>query len=618
VARGMPASMRWVALATLLLISSRALALDPSLDVSQYAHTAWRIRDGFPRTQINAIAQTADGYLWLGTELGLLRFDGVRAVSWQPAGEQLPSNFVVALLVARDGALWIGTLKGLARLDDGRLTTFPELREKLVLSLLQDREGTVWVGTAAPGLLCAVQAGTVHCEADGKFGRSVSGLRQDRLGNLWFAATTGVWRWKPGTPDHYSLAPSVAAPGDLIEDETGGLLVAATDGVRRLAGGKIESRPMPIVDPARNPLGLFRSTDRSLWIATLRGLVHVHAGRTDVFGTADGLSGPVIRCVFEDREKDIWIATSGGLDRFREYAFATMAESQGLSSSNSWAVQATPDGSVWIGTPEGLNRWKDGQVTFHGKQTAVTPGSSAPVLDGSARSLGVDDRGRLWAATKDAVLHLDGNRFVAMPGLPGGNVWSIAPEGDGDAWVSIGHGALYRSTRGGSVQELPWKRFGESVGALSLLPDPSPSGGLWLGLHEAGVKQFTNGEVTASYTARDGLGKGRVTDLRFGLLRTMWAATEGGLSRIRDGRVLTLTAKNGLPCDLVHWSIEDDDHFVWLYMSCGLVRVAGSDLDAWEADPRLTIHPTVFDGSDGVRMTGAVGSYGPRVTKAAD
>ena len=111
-----------------LLCCPGAFALDPSLDVSQYAHTAWKIREGFFKGQIFSIAQTPDGYLWLGTEFGLLRFDGVRAIPWQPpASDRLPSDFIRRLLVSRDGTLWIGTMKGLASWKDGRLTRYPEL-----------------------------------------------------------------------------------------------------------------------------------------------------------------------------------------------------------------------------------------------------------------------------------------------------------------------------------------------------------------------------------------------------------------------------------------------------------------------------------------------------------
>src|SRR5262249_48932048 len=131
----------------MLLATYPSAALNPSLDISQYAHTAWKSRDGFGKGSINAIAQTPDGYLWLGTEFGLLRFDGVRLMSWKPPqGKQLPANQISSLLVSRDGTLWIGTYKGLASWKDEKLTTYSGLEEG-ILSLIQDHVGTIWVGT---------------------------------------------------------------------------------------------------------------------------------------------------------------------------------------------------------------------------------------------------------------------------------------------------------------------------------------------------------------------------------------------------------------------------------------------------------------------------------------
>src|SRR5215475_2299783 len=226
-----------IALAAFVFLWSRgAFALDPSLDVSQYAHTAWRIRDGFTRGEIHAIAQTPDGYLWLGTDFGLVRFDGVRAVPWQPTGEQLPSNFIISLLVARDGTLWIGTMKGLASWKDGKLTQYREFAGQYVLGLIQARDGTIWARFTSPGRLCAVQTGKVQCEGDGKFGLQVSALYEDHLGNLWLSASTGLWRWKPGPPDHYSFPAGTTGAVDLIEDDSGALLLAANDGVKWFVG----------------------------------------------------------------------------------------------------------------------------------------------------------------------------------------------------------------------------------------------------------------------------------------------------------------------------------------------------------------------------------------------
>ena len=145
---------------TLLVSSSIAFALNPELQISQYAHTSWTVRDGYSLGAVFAMAQTPDGYLWLGGEFGLFRFDGVRFIPWQPpAGQQLPDK-PYSLLVTRDGTLWIGTFAGLVSWNGDKLTQYPELDELFVTSLLEDREGTVWAGILAnQGRLCAIRSG---------------------------------------------------------------------------------------------------------------------------------------------------------------------------------------------------------------------------------------------------------------------------------------------------------------------------------------------------------------------------------------------------------------------------------------------------------------------------
>src|SRR5262245_12033447 len=176
---------RSVLLACIMLASSSCVfALNPALDINQYAHTSWKIRDGFTKGTILTIAQTPDGYLWLGTDFGLVRFDGVRTVPWQsPADQPLPSNAIDRLLVARDGTLWIGTSKGLASWKDGKLIQYPELAGQIIVKLVEDREGTVWAGALAfppPGKLCAIQNGTVRSYGeDGSLGYGVTDLYED-------------------------------------------------------------------------------------------------------------------------------------------------------------------------------------------------------------------------------------------------------------------------------------------------------------------------------------------------------------------------------------------------------------------------------------------------------
>ena len=218
----------------LLLYCSSAQALNPSIHVSQYSHTSWKVRDGFARETIDAIAQTPDGYLWLGTASGLLRFDGIHNVPWQPpSNQQLPSTIIMSLLAAHDGSLWIGTSKGLARLKDGNLTQYAELAGRYIFKIIEDHEGTVWASgiTITAGRLCAIQNSGVHCDGDdGALGRGAFTLFEDSKGNLWAGVKDGLWRFRPGPPKFYPLAGELNGIQAIGEDVDGALLVGWNGG----------------------------------------------------------------------------------------------------------------------------------------------------------------------------------------------------------------------------------------------------------------------------------------------------------------------------------------------------------------------------------------------------
>ncbi len=578
---------------TLLACCGIASALNPSLDVSQYAHTAWTAREGFFKGSVYSFAQTPDGYLWVGTEFGLLRFDGVRFVAWQPqTGEHLPSGDVRSLLAAHDGRLWIGTGKGLASWNDGKLTEYPELAGLYVGSLLEDRAGTVWAsGVASPtGRICAIRSGGAQCfGADGSIGAGVFSLCEDSGRNLWAASPYGLWQLRPEPPKFYPMRDQ---PNNLIEGYDGAPLVATSVGVRRFVGGRAEAYQVPGVGRQFRATKLFRDRNGALWIGTDGGVLHVHDGKTDLFAHADGLSGNYIVGFFEDREGDIWVATLDGLDRFREYAVPTISVDQGLSGAV-LSVLAASDGSVWLGTVDGVNRWNNGQTTIYRKRSDGVP-------DDNVEALFQDDHRRIWVITFRGAAYFDNGRFVPVRGLPGGGVHSISGDGDGDLWISYQDLGLFHLGRGSLFERTPWAKLGRKDFADALLPD-AVRGGLWLGFRNGGIAYLKNGQVLTSYTTADGLGGGRVNDLELDQDGTLWAATEGGLSRIKSGQVATLTSKNGLPCDTVHWAMKDADHSLWLYTACGLVRISQPELDGWANDPKRTIRYTVFSESDGVR-----------------
>jgi signal transduction histidine kinase len=257
-----------------------------------------------------------------------------------------------------------------------------------------------------------------------------------------------------------------------------------------------------------------------------------------------------------------------------------------------------------------LNRWNDGQVTIYRKRSSGLP-------DDLVGSLFQDERGRIWASTYRGVAYFENGRFITVSAVPGGFVHAIAGDNAGNIWISHSVDGLFHLRGGSLVERIPWAKLGTDDHALALFLDPA-QGGLWLGFRGGGVKFFKDGQVRASYASADGLGEGAVFGLQVDRDGALWAATEGGLSRVKDGRVATLTGKNGLPCDTVHWVVEDDAQWFWLDTACGLVRMAGPELAAWAADPKRTTQLTVFDTSDGVRSRSDTSGANPCVAKSLD
>ena len=623
----------WLLAAALLLFSAaRAFSLDPSLDVSQYAHTAWRVRDGFTRGMILAIAQTPDGYLWLGTDYGLARFDGVRAIPWEPPhDEQLPSNFISSLLVARDGTLWIGTKKGIASWKDGKLTNYREIAGRTINTLLEDHEGTIWAGEWEPpaeGRLCTIRQGAVECHS--AFGPGVLSLYEDGKNNIWAGGMGGFWHWKPGPPKFYPVGTKENNVQSFAEDRDGGLLLAVTRlGIYRLVDGILRREyGFPNVHQGRAFYKMLRDQDGALWIASNNGgLLHVSDGRTDAFTARDGLSSDTTEAIFQDREGNVWVATIDGLDRFRNFPVPTWSVQQGLPFSPGSAVLAASDGSVWTGQTKGLGRLKDGQVTIYRRQhdrggqrvDRNAQESIEPQLPATFAAFLQGRDGRIWVSSMQGRLgYVEDRRYHPITPVGTNTLEAIAEDSNGDLWVQERGEGLFRLHGERIVERFSWAELGRKREICERLAADPYRGGLWLACESGGITYVKDSHVRAAYSSSDGLGAGRVSDLQFGSRGDLWAATEGGLSRISDGHITTLTSKNGLPCQTVHWSMEDDEQFIWLYMACGLVRIAGSELSAWVRDPEHRVHTTVFEASDGVRTAARPTGAPPQVSKAPD
>ncbi|SPE39900.1 Histidine kinase [Candidatus Sulfopaludibacter sp. SbA3] len=429
----------------------------------------------------------------------------------------------------------------------------------------------------------------------------------------------GLWRWTPDPTRIYPISDPLERMRDLIEGDNGALWIATERGLRQLINGKPEPCPLPGGGQV-NPIRLFRDREGSPWIGTRQGLLHVHQGKTDRFASSDGLSGDTVQRIFEDRESNIWVATSEGLDRFRDLAVSTMSVKQGLSGIGVGSVLAASDGSVWMETGDGLNRWNNGQITVYRNRSVRTLGpaqwpsvreiTDSGLPDNSQESLLQDQQGRIWVATARGLAYFEDGRFVSAGRVPATLVHSMVDDRAGGIWINDQAQGLMHWVDGKVVESIAWAKLDHRDHASALAADPA-TGGLWVGFTRGGIVYFREGRVQARYAS------GLVNELRFGSDGALWAATEAGFAWLKNGRLATLTHENGLPCDAVHWAMDNAES-VWMGTACGLVRIPRSELASWAADPKRTIQAAVFDASDGVKDQDGAGGYSPHAAKSQD
>jgi len=341
-------------------------ALDPGHRISQYGHTAWRIQDGYFGGLLSAVTQTTDGYLWIGTESGLLRFDGVRFVPWSPPmGQQLPSSRIRSLLGARDGSLWIGTHSGLSRWADQKLVNLDI--HGATGSILEDRDGAVWLVYGDPHHtpLCRVAETAVRCyeEADGIPDEANGSIIRDAVGNLWIGAQHGVTRWQPGSFSVHDVsalrslegvdgveAVAVAADGSIL---AGMAMPGRGLGLQQLVQGAWKPFEKPGLDGTQLTIAtLFVDRQNALWIGTLQqGIYRVYGQTAEHFDMSDGLSGNYVRNFYEDRENNLWVVTSKGVDLFHDLPVVTFSTREGLGTEEVESVLAQSGSealSLWM------------------------------------------------------------------------------------------------------------------------------------------------------------------------------------------------------------------------------------------------------------------------------
>lgn len=610
-----------------LFAAGAAEGLEPGKRLSQYGLDVWQQEQGLPQNTVQAVLRGRDGYLWLGTQEGLVRFDGARFTTYDRRNTpELKHNSILALAQAPDGTLWAGTNGGgiLCRHRNGTFSsigTAEGLGTPIVWSIAFDASGDAWVGGDGNGVQ-RFSGGRAVQRIGRREGLPVEQVRVlafDPAGALWVGTTGGGAAVVRGGRVERVYGEDVLGSGLVrgLAPGAGGSVWVATSGggLTLVKDGATTSYRESNGFPSDQVTSLHVDAAGTVWFGTWgAGVGRLKNGVAEVLGTREGLSNDQIWAVTTDEEGSLWIGTwVGGLNRLRDGKFLSYTTREGLTNDNVRAVCQGRDGSVWIATAGGgLNRLKDGRVTAFREADGLPSDHVSALLE--------DSRGTLWVGTNlGGAARLTGGRFtpVGPPrGLGRHDVRAFLEDRHGNVWIAAIAGGLTRVAPDGTLRiftvadGLPTERFV----AIAEAPD----GAIWLGSSGGGVTRLSDGGVRV-YTAKNGLSSDRVIALLADPDGTVWAGTSGGgLNRIRDGKVASVTTRNGLYDDLVQVILDDGKGSIWMTCNKGVFRVSRADLEAVADGRAASLGSVAFGTSDGIRSASAAGGQQPAGFIAAD
>jgi ligand-binding sensor domain-containing protein/signal transduction histidine kinase len=590
----------------------------PSPALAQSRFESWTTENGLPQNSIRDILQTRDGYLWLATEGGLVRFDGARFVVFDKSVPGFESQRIGALREDRNGALWAGTSDGmLIRYQDGRFTTYgrkdglPKAGSPAAggARIEDDDQGNLWV-TWIDAVTRLVGPQFTNF-VPGDFAMPAAPPRHLYLDSWWRQDSTALHVFARGRVQTYTLPRAVASAGvtGVNPDARGNIWIrTAGAGVLRASAGRIERLTVRDGLPGNAPDGLFHGDGRgSVWFferSTAGTLYRIQAGAHERIAIGNG------RSFYVDREGSTWIGTvAHGLHRLRADPVTVYAEREGLSGDQAYQILQDRSGAIWIGTGDGgLNKYADGRFTSYGVADGLRSRRITFIYE--------DSSGRLWVGTDEGLTYLQGTRFTrytAGAGHLGGTVWALHEDRHGTLWFGTSAGLVKRKgdrfTRYTAADGLTHE------GITALFEDRS--GALWIGTYR-GVTRLRDGVFT-SFSEAEGFVGNDVRAFHEDTDGHLWIGTyDGGLYRLVEDRLTRYTRNEGLHDNGVFQILEDDDGYFWMGSNRGLARVRRTELNEVAAGLRRSVTAVVFGVRDGLRSIEFNGGSQPSGLKTAD
>ncbi|HEV2985965.1 MAG TPA: two-component regulator propeller domain-containing protein, partial [Vicinamibacterales bacterium] len=569
-----------------------------------------------PQNSVLAVVQSHDGFIWFGTQEGLVRFDGVRFDVFNRANTKgLGHNHVTALLEDHEGALWIGTLGGgLTRMKDGaftRMTAAAGLRADLVGAIAEDGRGIIWIGTKDHGLI-AFEHGRFREIDDTRLpSQDIRALYPDQNGDLWVGTAAGLVRFRNGSfAGAASDGATSASITSIAGDGAGGVWVGSEGGLIGCRDGHCAFAPAQ--PSSRWITTLLLDREHNLWIgANGGGLNRLSGGQLATITTANGMPNNAPLALFEDRERNLWVGTNGGgLNRFRDGDVTTYGEPEGVSSNVIGAVYEDSQRTVWLGTIGGLTR-----IAPDGRTTSYTTKNG--LVHNRVGALAEDPTGGMWIGTSGGVSHLRDGHFdqiTMRDGLSSNTITTLMTDRHGILWVGTDNG-LNRIERGSISVFTSEDGLGSSY--VRVLHEDR-AGTLWVGTRGGGLARWAAGRFT-SLTTKDGLSSNIVSAIHEDRDGTFWIGTSGGgLNRFRNGRFAAFTSADGFFDDLVHRILEDDAGNLWMSSNKGIARVSKRELNEFADGQRRTFATRMFGPADGMRSSECNGFAQPAGFRTRD
>jgi len=598
-------TLRW-ALASVLCASPLA-ALTPGKAITQYTRRTWTQAQGLAQDTIRAIAQTADGYLWLGTNDGLIRFDGYDFVTFAHEHGAIPTNTVAVLCAGRDGSLWIGTSGGLTKYSKGRFQTFTTkdgLPSGSINSLVEDQAGTLWI--AIGGLITRFEKGEffTYSRSDIEPLEVVQVIHEDRDHRLWISGRGGLLR-REGTRFIRALGP------------------------QQLEGALMTSIAV---------------TAQGVWLAGSRGVfLRGPDGALQHFDIAQGLPASLVRALREDRAGNLWAGTTGGLSRFENGRFVTLStETGGDGPDWVWSLYEDREDNLWVGMNSSLNRFSDDPFITYGRSEGLP--SDQPIV------IRQDRAGEVWIGYHDRGLVAFRSRaaFTTREGLPSDEIFNISETRSGDLLVSTRAGLTRKRGREFTNYRVPdplknpvvyaaiedsasriWAanasglyRFdgqhwalvlqdGFGTGQNTVAVIEAADGAIWAGmLTDGGWKAWDPAAPSNPPRRIKGLASDKIRALYQDSEGIIWVGTfGGGLSSIRDGQIHNYGVQSGLLSDNVAHIQDDLRGYLWLSTTRGISRISKSQLSELAAGKIAKLSPDNYGIADGLRSPQAAPGY---------